>query len=231
MNCIIVDDEPLAQRIIERYINELPDLSIIAKCNDALEALDILKANQVDLIFLDINMPRLNGINFLKTNRQNVMTIITTAYSEYALESYELNVIDYLKKPFSFERFLKATEKAFERYNLINKNLNDTDEIDQIFVKVNKKSININIDNILYVEALGDYIKIHTTEKSYVTYQSLKGFVKMLPSKKFYRIHKSFIVALSKISEFYGNTIKIDNKELPLGNNYKQGFLKAIHPS
>lgn len=232
LKCLIIDDEPLAQRVLEKYISELPGLELKGKCSDAIEAMELLQEQEVDLIFLDINMPRLSGINFLKTYKNPPMVVITTAYIEYALESYELNVLDYLKKPFSFERFLQAVQKAEDRAKGASE-LQETgkEERDYIFVKANKKTININLDSILYVEALGDYVKIFTKEGHIVTYQSLKGIERLLPSQKFYRIHKSYIVSLSKIKSIEGNMVHLEKGTIPIGNNYKQSFFQRIHPA
>ncbi|WP_372752772.1 LytR/AlgR family response regulator transcription factor [Labilibaculum sp.] len=232
LKCLIVDDEPLAQRVLEKYISELPGLELKGKCSDAIEAMELLQEQDVDLIFLDINMPRLSGINFLKTYKNPPMVVITTAYTEYALESYELNVLDYLKKPFSFERFLQAVQKAEDRGKGPAELLElGKEERDYIFVKANKKTININLDSILYVEALGDYVKIFTNDGHVVTYQSLKGIERLLPSQKFYRIHKSYIVSLSKIKSIEGNMVHLEKGTIPIGNNYKQSFFQRIHPA
>lgn len=231
LKCIIVDDEPLAQRVLEKYVGELSNLELIQKCSDAIEAMEVLQENEVDLIFLDINMPRLSGINFLKSYKNPPMVIITTAYTEYALESYELNVLDYLKKPFSFERFLQSVQKAEEKVKGVSESSeSQKEEIAYIFVKANKKTINVNLNEVIYIEALGDYVKIFTPSGHVVTYQSMKGLERMLPPTKFYRIHKSFIVSLSKIKSIEGNMVHMENITLPLGNNYKQGFFKRIHP-
>jgi DNA-binding LytR/AlgR family response regulator len=231
LRCLIIDDEPLAQRVLEKYTGELPNLELVGKCSDAIEAMEVLQKETVDLIFLDINMPRLSGINFLKSYKNPPLVIITTAYTEYALESYELNVLDYLKKPFSFERFIQAIQKAEEKVKLLPESQEITkDELEYIFVKANKKTININLDSIQYVEALGDYVKIFTSEGHVVTYQSLKGIERLLPSNKFFRIHKSYIVALSKIKSIEGNMVHMDKGTIPIGNNYKQGFFQRIHP-
>jgi len=231
LKCLIIDDEPLAQRVLEKYISELSNLELKGKCSDAIEAMEVLQNEPMDLIFLDINMPRLSGINFLKSYKNPPMVIITTAYTEYALESYELNVLDYLKKPFSFERFLQAIQKAEDKMKAPAEVAETVkDEREYIFVKANKKTINIKLDSIQYVEALGDYVKIYTKEGHVVTYQSLKGIERLLPSLKFYRIHKSYIVSLSKIKSIEGNMVHMEKGTIPIGNNYKQGFFQRIHP-
>jgi len=229
LRCLIIDDEPLAQRVLEKYIAELSGLELVGKCGDAVEAMEVLKDKEVDLIFLDINMPRLNGINFLKTYKNPPLTIITSAYTEYAIESYELNVLDYLKKPFAFQRFLQAIQKAEEKMKLTDLQEDAKIDMEYIFVKANKKTINISLDSIQYIEALGDYVKIHTDTEHVVTYQSLKGIEKLLPTQKFYRVHKSYIVALSKIKSIEGNMVHMGKNSLPIGNNYKQGFLQKSH--
>ncbi len=227
MKCLIVDDEPLAQRILEKYISELSDLTLVGKCSDAIEAMNVLQEEQVDLLFLDINMPRLSGINFLKSYKNPPLVIITTAYSEYAVESYELDVLDYLKKPFSPERFLRAIQKAKSIHGAVAEK--STEPAKSIFIKSNKKTVNVLLDNIQYVEALGDYMKIYTTEGSVVTYQSMKGMERLLPETKFCRIHKSYIVALSKIKSIEGNMVHLADITIPIGNSYKQHFMDVIN--
>ncbi len=238
IKCLIVDDEPLAQRIIEKYAEDIPTIEISAKCANAFEAIQALNDMDIDLIFLDINMPKLSGINFLKTLKNPPLTIITTAYSEYALEGYELDVLDYLKKPFSFERFLKAVQKAQERMKESSKDTiihevvtSHNLEENYIFVKSNKKTFKVNISDVFYIEALGDYVKIHTTDKVIVTYQSMKKIEALLPADSFKRIHKSFIVAISKIKSIEGNMVEIKDEKLPIGSNYKQEFQSIIDKS
>jgi len=238
IKCLIIDDEPLAQRIIEKYSEDIPTIEILCKCNNAFEAMQALNEKDIDLIFLDINMPKLSGINFLKTLKKPPLTIITTAYSDYAVEGYELDVLDYLKKPFSFERFLKAIQKAQEKLKDNNKEsivheIHTTQNGDDsfIFVKSNKKTIKLNISDLYYIEALGDYIKIHTDKDFIVTYQSMKKVEALLPSNQFVRIHKSFIVAINKIKTIEGNMVEIKNEKLPIGSNYKHDFQNLIDKS
>ena len=235
IRCLIIDDEPLAQRVIEKYAEDIPNIEIVCKCNNAFEAMQVLNEKEIDLIFLDINMPKLSGINFLKTLKNPPLTVITSAYSDYAIEGFELDVLDFLKKPFSFERFLKALHKAQEKFKESHKETivyemvtsrNAEDAF--IFVKSNKKNIKINISDLYYIEALGDYIKIHTEDKMIVTYQSMKKIESLLPSSQFIRIHKSYIVAINKIKSIEGNMVEIKNEKLPIGNNYKQEFQNII---
>ncbi|NCA74815.1 MAG: response regulator transcription factor [Alphaproteobacteria bacterium] len=233
MRCLIIDDEPLAQRVIERYAENLSYLQIVKKCNSAIEAIEVLHHEGVDLIFLDINMPKLTGIDFLRTLKNPPLVIITTAYAEYAIQGYELDVVDYLMKPFAFERFYKAVQKAEEILkardiqHFENREVEKTDE-DFIFVKSSKKTFKVNLSDILYIEALGDYVKIHTTDKMIVSYQSLKNIETLLPPKQFPRIHKSFIIALSRIDLIEGNQVKIRDRMLPVGTNFKNEFERLI---
>lgn len=241
IRCLIIDDEPLAQRVIEKYIEDTPFLEVAGKCKNAMEAMQFLDENEPDLIFLDVNMPKLSGINFLKALKNPPLVILTTAYSEYALEGFELDVLDFLKKPFSFERFFKAVNKAHDRLNekskagmakaTIEKVQPDSRRPDDefIFVKSNKKSYKVNYSDLFFVEALGDYIKIYTPEKVIITYSSMKAIESALPAGKFIRIHKSFIINISKIKTIEGNEVEIMNRKLPIGSNFKQDFLNSIH--
>lgn len=233
IRCLIIDDEPLAQRVIERYTENLPFLEIIQKCSNAVEAIEVLHNREVDLIFLDINMPGLSGIDFLKTLKKPPAVIITTAYAEFAIQGYELDVVDYLMKPFAFERFYKAVQKAEElmksreQRNSDNKESNKQDDT-FIFIKSSKKTFKVNLNDILYIEALGDYVKIHTTEKMIISYQSLKNIENLMPSASFPRIHKSFIIALSRIDLIESNQVKIRDRLIPIGTNFKADFDRLI---
>ena len=228
---LIIDDEPLARNVIKEYAKNIPSLIIAGECNDAVCASQFLMENEVDLLFLDINMPKISGIDFLRNLNHPPLVILTTAYSEYALEGYELNIIDYLKKPFSFERFFKASLKAIEQNNLLSAVNKPTDRINQndfIFLKSDKKTIKVNIADICYIEGLGDYIKIYTSTQKYISNLSMKKIISVLPSDKFYRIHKSFIVAIDRIETIEGNMIKMNNVRLPVGNNFRNDFLQFI---
>lgn len=239
IKCIIIDDEPLAQRVIEKFLEDLPNFEVMAKCNNAFEAMDEVNNHNIDLMFLDINMPKLSGLSFLKTLKNPPLVIITTAYSEYAMEGYELDVVDYLKKPFSFERFLKAVQKVQDRLkNMEHHNVIPDEDLTTlpieiapeinatnfIFVKANKKNYKVDIDDIYYIEALGDYIKIHTSNSVLVTYQSMKRIESILPSTVFVRIHKSYIVSVNKIKSVEGNMVEVKNEKITIGNSYKQIF-------
>ncbi|MBN1197772.1 MAG: response regulator transcription factor [Bacteroidales bacterium] len=234
IKCLIIDDEPLAQRVIEKYAQDLPFLEVVGKCNQALEAMEILHQQQIDLMFLDINMPRLSGIDFLKTMKHAPLVIITTAYAEYALEGYELDVVDYLMKPFGFERFVKSVHKAQDV--LSSRNLPEDqgmarDQIPEdqfVFVKSGKKTFKVNFNDLLYIEALGDYVKIFTAERMIVSYLSLKHIESILPPARFPRIHKSYIISLSKVEMIEGNQVRIKDKFVPIGSNYKMEFEKLV---
>ena len=231
---LIIDDEPLAQRVIEKYAQDIPFLEIVGKCNQAVEAIEFLHQKQIDLLFLDINMPKLSGIDFLKTMKNPPLVIITTAYAEFALEGYELDVVDYLMKPFAFDRFVKAVHKAQDM--LITKMTPEaqsgaTDQAQEeqfIFVKSGKKTFKVNLGDLMYVEALGDYVKIYTHERMIVSYQSLKNIESILPSSRFPRVHKSYVISLSKVELIEGNQVRIGEKYIPIGSNYKMEFEKLV---
>lgn len=223
---LIIDDEPIAHRIIEGYCDNLNYLEKVGNCYNAFEALNFLTEHQVDLIFLDINMPKLTGFDFLKTLNSPPKIIVTTAYKEFALEGYELNIADYLLKPFSFERLIKAINKAFKteikRPNIL-KEYKEPNK-NSFFIKGDKKIHQINFDNVLYIEAHGNYSKIFTIEKMILTHEKISSMQEVLPKNDFIRIHKSFIVAKSKIEEIEGNRVKILDKKIPIGQTYKDNL-------
>ena len=233
IRCLIIDDEPLAQRVLERYIQEIPALELVQKCNDALQAIEILKEKRIDLIFLDINMPKLTGLEFLRILKHPPLVIITTAYAEFAIQGYELDVVDYLMKPFGIERFLKAIQKVQDllkpkEHTLPAKASGEPQKDQYIFVKSSKKTYRINLNDILYIEALGDYVKIYTNERMIISYHSMKNLESLLSPKQFPRIHKSFIVSLSKIELIEGNQVKLRDRYIPIGTNFKAEFEKLI---
>jgi len=233
IKCLIIDDEPLAQRVLELYSRDVPFLEVVRKCNSALDALEILEEQKIDLIFLDINMPKLSGLAFLRSLKHPPLVIITTAYAEFAIQGYELDVVDYLMKPFSLERFLKAVQKAEEllrsHENQEQKRSSVKQKEDQyIFVKSSKKTYRINLNDILYIEALGDYVKIYTTNRMIISYQSMKNLETILSPKQFPRIHKSYIVSLAKIDLIEGNQVKMKDRYIPIGTNFKAEFEKLI---
>lgn len=231
IKALIIDDEPLAQNVIIQFAQKIPSLTIAGTCNDGICAHEFLQKNTVDILFLDINMPKMSGISFLKNLSNPPLVIFTTAYSEYALEGYELNAIDYLKKPFSFERFSKAYFKAEEIINLKrNKQQTKIEPAtkDFLFIKSNKKTIKVKFNEIQFIEGLGDYIKIHVENDKIITNLSMKKILNLLPNSRFFRVHKSFIISLDKIELIEGNMVKINHTKIPIGNNFRQDFLEFI---
>lgn len=225
IKALIIDDEPLARDVIKKYAEGLKSIQIQGSCNDALEAMEILKSQKIDLLFLDINMPKLSGIEFIRTFKKPPLIILTTAYAEYALEGYELNVTDYLLKPFSFSRFIQAVQKCIE---IIENKKESTEPKESIFIKSNKKTFQVRFDEIIYIEGLGDYINVYTNKTHFVTNVSMKRMEEQLPIDQFIRIHKSFIVNLSKVNSIEGNLVEISNKKLGIGNNYRKTFFARI---
>ncbi|MEM6321791.1 MAG: response regulator transcription factor [Bacteroidota bacterium] len=220
---LIIDDEYMAHEIIQEYADALPNLELVKNCYDALEALAYLNTNQVDLIFLDLNMPKIKGFDFLRTLTNPPKVIVTTAYQEYALEGYELNVVDYLLKPFSFSRFLTAINKAIPpTYGQSpTTNISKVKEYESIFLRSNKKHIQVTLANILYVEASGNYTKIITTDETISIRAKISDVLANLPSDNFLQVHKSFAVAIPHISSIEGNRIFIKDAVIPIGKMYK----------
>ncbi|MFK8005861.1 MAG: LytR/AlgR family response regulator transcription factor [Saprospiraceae bacterium] len=240
LNCLIIDDEPLAHKVILEYAKGISFLEIVGQCYLATEALSLLNNQAIDLIFLDINMPKLKGLDFLKTLQKKPIVIITSAYEEYALESFELSVCDYLLKPFRFERFLKAVNKALDFHQMkTQKNVSTpplsipkTHESNQIFIKSDKRLIQIDLAKIYYLESYGNYVKIWMEENCHLTPRTLSSFVTELPSSDFFRIHKSFIVHRKFIDYLEGNLLMMKNKKsLPIGKNHRADFKKFISSS
>ena len=224
--CIIVEDEPLAQNILKKYIADHPSLELVATCTDALEAQLILNKQSIHLIFLDINLPKLSGINFLKSLLQSPLIIFTTAYPEFAVEGFELNAVDYLLKPFSFERFLKAVNKVIEKLN--NSSLPKKEEIDAfIFFKSDKKIHKVDLESIHYIEAVGDYMKVITDSGQLLINETMKNLQEELPARSFIRVHKSFIISRNRIKFIEGNYIQVANKNIPIGATYRNDVLAS----
>lgn len=228
LTCLIVDDEPLARNLLSEYVKKVPYLTLVDTCSDALKAMEVLRNKEIDVLFLDIQMPELTGINFLKTLQQKPLVILTTAYSQYALESYDLDVVDYLLKPITFERFLKAVDKASQRSAQgapAPARLEDkSNSADFVFVKDGTKLVKVKLDDILYVEGLKDYVTIHTRQQKVVSLQRLKVLEEQLPPSRFIRIHNSFIVALGAIDAVHKNEVQIGNAMLPISDSYKKSF-------
>jgi len=229
LNCIAIDDEPLALDIIEDYIKKVDFLKLVKKCYRATEAIDIIEKEDINLIFLDIQMPGITGVQLMKSVKHIPPVIFTTAYSDYAVEGFELDAVDYLVKPFTFERFLKAVSKAYSLHKLKNNsNIEELNTGNCIFVKSDYKNIKINFKDISYIEGLSDYIKIHLESgENILSLQSLKGFNEKLPNS-FMRIHRSYIISIDKIKSIQKNRVFIDKKELTVGESYKDSFLKVL---
>ena len=229
IKCIIVEDEILAQQVIQSHLQKVNGFELLAVCNNALEATEILSRQEVDLIFLDIQMPGMSGLNFLRSLQNPPLVVITTAYAEYALESYEFNVIDYLLKPISFERFLKTINKIVDG-RLFTQLAKDSDSLpaDHIFIKSNSKFFKVNFSEIIYIEGMKDYLKIHTAEYNLVTHQTMNEMERLLLTKPFIRVHKSYIIAIAHIRSIYGNCIEIGLATIPIGNSYKDNVMSLI---
>jgi DNA-binding LytR/AlgR family response regulator len=230
MNCIVVDDEPLARKGMELNIATVSSLNLLGSFSSALAAGDFLKKGDVDLMFLDINMPELSGLDFLKSLRNAPLVIFTTAYPQYALDSYELDAMDYLVKPIRIERFLKAVNKAENHLQLLRKETPKTEiekfDDDFIFIKADRKFFKLYFRNILYIEGLKDYVIIYSTDSKIITSMNVKTIASQLPVKFFARVSKSFIVNVSHITSFDSELIYINNVEIPLGQMFKDEFLK-----
>ena len=220
---IIVDDEPLAHELIEAFCSNLPHLKLEKHCYNAMEAMQFLNSHTIDFMFLDINMPKLKGLDFLRTLTNPPKTIITTAYAEHAIEGFELNVVDYLLKPFSFERLVKAINKVVQtpqKETEVKENLTSVSG-HRFFIKGNKKYHQIASDEILYIEAYGNYTKIFFKDEMIVSHEKISFLEELLPQDAFLRVHKSFIVAIDKIKLIEGNRIRIGTYEIPIGQTYK----------
>lgn len=228
---LIVDDEPLAHNLIRKFADEIPHLQLKQQCYNALEALAYLRQYQVDLIFLDLHMPRISGFDFLRTLAQPPKVIVTTAHKEFALEGYELNVADYLLKPFSFERFLKAINNAFPAQAPapppVSKPTTDA-ALQRLFVKGDKAYHNLHLPDMLFLEAYGSYTKVHLPTGMLLTHAPLSFYIQQLPPAAFLRVHKSFIVATSKIDRIAGNRIYISSHEVPIGQTFKQQVMALL---
>lgn len=225
-SCMIVEDEPVSQEILKRYIEDLESLQLIAVCNDAIEATQKLSSTRPDLLFLDITMPRLSGLDFYKSLVNPPPVIFTTAYPEYAVNGFEVNAVDYLVKPFAFDRFVKAVNKFQELSR-------GSTSVDAPFImlQADKKMHKVNIDDILFVEAMGDYVKVCLGGKTLIVHQTLQRLLEQLPSRMFYRVHKSFVIALSKLEYVEGNQIIISTHKIPIGQTYRNEFLAVLQGS
>lgn len=230
IRCLIVDDEPPAREIIRRYIEAMPVLQLSGECANAIEAFGFLQQHSIDLMFLDIRMPQLNGNDFLKTLKNPPKVIFTTAFPEYALEGYELDVVDYLMKPIPFDRFLKAVNKVCELNSTKAEAQNGEEKKTESFVyfRADRKMVKVMLRDILYIESMKDYVKLFTVNGTVVTKQSISSVEEMLPEKEFIRVHRSYIVSLSKIKTFTSELLEIEKMEIPIGKLYRNGVMKVL---
>ena len=227
ISCVAIDDEPLALVVLQDYIGKVPNLDLKHSFTDGFAALDYLKREEVLLLFLDIRMPQITGIQLIKSLPKPPLVIFTTAYSTYAIDGFNLDAVDFLLKPFEFDRFLKAVNKASEYLNYKDKPY-PTESCDFLFVKSDYRILKINIGDIRYIEGMDDYIKIFTKDKMVVTNIPMKEILKKLPGTKFARVHRSFIVPLNRIESVRNKRIKVEDKIIPVGDSYADGFFKLI---
>jgi DNA-binding LytR/AlgR family response regulator len=234
LKCLIIEDELPAQRVLKNYISDVPYLELTATFKSAVDALETIQQGHIDLLFLDINLPKVSGLNFLRSLKNPPKVIVTTAYPDYAHEGFELDVLDYLLKPFSFERFIQALSKikseSKEEITSTESRPPHNYQHRYAFVKVDKTLHRVDFNDILYIESDKDYVKIIRTGENLMLLQTLKFWLEMLPNESFAQVHKSFIVNISRIDKITGNQIKIGEKSIPIGRHYKQSFMKKIEP-
>lgn len=231
ISCIIVDDEPMAREILSSFVAKISQLDLIKTCSNAMEAFEILSKKQVDLIFLDINMPEVSGLSLAKSINKKTKIIFTTAYREYAIDGFDLQAVDYLLKPIAFERFLKAINKFFEVSNSYhNERAPETKHTRNtfIFVRADRKMLKVNFSDILYIESLSDYIKIHTKETTIVTRETISNIESKLPQAIFLRVHRSFIISIPKVSSYTNEFVEIDKKAISISRSYKDAVLTKL---
>lgn len=229
ITCMIVDDEPIARDIIKSYIGKLPQLSLIKSCKNATEAYETLYEHVIDIVFLDIQMPVITGMDFLKSLSNPPLIVFTTAYSHFAVEGFELNSIDYLLKPITFERFYQAVEKVIEKYNYRREILAIRKDIpDYVFIKQDTKLLKVYLTDIVYIRAEKDFAMIYLNTKSLLASQHLKIFEKLLPTNQFLRIHRSYIINLEKITAIRGNVAELHDQHIPIGPNYRQALMDIL---
>ena len=230
-NCIIVDDEPMAREILESHLQKVDAVHVVATCKNAIEAFNEINSNKIDLIFLDINMPEISGLSFAKSINKNIKVIFTTAYREYAIDGFNLQAVDYLLKPISFERLLQAVNKYLGENNTVE--VANSPEIlpernDFIFVRADRKMVKINFSEIRFIESLSDYVKIHLNDKTIVTRETISNIEAKLPKNNFIRIHRSYIVAVAKIDSFTNEFIEVGVKAIPISRSYKKDVLLRL---
>lgn len=228
INCIVIDDEPLARKGIKEYISDVEFLSFSGEYDNPVNAMEQIGKGDVHLIFLDIQMPKITGLDFLKSLQKAPPVIFTTAYPQYALEGYEVNALDYLLKPVAFDRFLKACLKAKEYYEVRERNETNTGANDYFFVKTDNRLVKLLFDEVLYVEALQNYVMVYTKTRKYMTYLTFKSVEEYLPADKFIKVHKSYIVAAAHIDSIEGNDIRIGEQHIPISRNQKEEVMEKL---
>lgn len=231
INCLIVDDEPVAREILENHLSKLNTFEVVASCKSAIEAFNQINAHAIDLIFLDINMPEISGLSFARSINKNIKLIFTTAYREYAVDGFDLKAVDYLLKPISFERLLQSVNKYLDENHRL-KSPEPTEIVseknDSFFVRSDRKMVRIDFAEIRYIESLSDYIKIHLTDKTVITRETISNIESKLPPHEFIRIHRSFIVALSQIDSFSNELIEMGRKQIPIGRSYRKEVIQRL---
>ncbi|WP_420552463.1 LytR/AlgR family response regulator transcription factor [Tenacibaculum aiptasiae] len=225
--CVIVDDEPIAREIIASFVNKVPNLELLTSCNNATEAIQVMQKNKVDLFFLDINMPEITGLSLAKIIGQKSKVIFTTAYRDYAVDGFNLNVVDYLLKPIAFERFFEAIQKVTKNNNTLSL-IEESPQKEFMFIRSDRKMVKINFNEIIYIESLGDYVKIFLSQTNIVTRETMNNIENKLPQNNFVRIHRSYIISLDKISSYTNEFIEINKKALPISRSYKESTLQKL---
>ena len=231
INCVIVDDEPVARNVLETFVAKIPNLELVKSCKNAMEAFEVANQQKIDIFFLDINMPDISGLSLAKSINQKAKIIFTTAYREYAVDGFNLQAVDYLLKPISFDRFLQSIHKYFEGVSFIDSEIKIEKSVlknDFIFVRSDRKMIKINFDEIQYVESLSDYIKIHSADKTITTRETISNIETKLPAKNFLRIHRSYIVNLKKMNSYTNEFVEIGKNAIPISRTYKENVLKKL---
>jgi DNA-binding LytR/AlgR family response regulator len=231
IQCIIVDDERIAREILEDHLQKIEAINIVESCKNAIDAFNIINSNKIDLIFLDINMPEISGLSFAGSINKDIKIIFTTAYREYAVDGFDLKAVDFLLKPISFERLLQAVNKFLDETIPVKSRKKEElvyEKSDFIFVRSDRKMIKINFSDVSYIESLGDYLKIHLSNKIIITRETITSIEAKLPKNEFLRIHRSFIVSINKIESFTNEFVEVNNKAIPISRSYKKDVLRRL---
>lgn len=234
INCIVVDDEPMAREILENHLEKIEAIEVLGSCKNAIEAFNLISTQNIDLIFLDINMPEISGLSFARSINKNCKIIFTTAYREYAVDGFDLQAVDYLLKPISFERLLQGVNKFLNENQSQQTSSNQTikqEKNDAVFVRSERKMIKIEFSEILFIESLADYIKIHLKDKTVITRETISSIEAKLPQSDFIRVHRSFVVAINAIESFTHELVEIGKKQIPISRSYKEAVLRKMERS